>query len=508
MKMYLLFVLILALTAASTLSAKPVVQLGVDELLAAARPHGGTCYPVEPSPQTVPGAPKRMLAYYANGTAEYLSIPLVVPKEGYYSLVSTALWGPWVYGRLGRFHVSVNSELLPNALQGWYSSAPRQPFRIINQEWGKAYFPAQVVEVQLKLTTYGQGGLVLLGDLRLEPVAETALQPADVQRKIPPLVSPVQVPPAPAQVQMKWQRGLEWTTCITRAAKAITIDGKLSEWPVEKDPIRIDASILPNRGWAIPPPESPVDLSAKVTLSWDDQYLYLAAQVRDDERQTKTDAVSWQSPFGHDGLVLNLIPPAVLTGGARASGPPPLLVSLGFSYYSPGARPRPMPAGAEYAVTDTKDGYLLEAKVPFSVLGWSPAHTGDRFSFGLILVDVDPQKPAGRKFDQYGWNFGPGSAAGMGEARLLGVVPVAGDLIPAKRDHVPGSPMEFVGCVDLKSAATLRAIELVSLDDGKVAESYPINRRFDKPGRYNLQGQVTLPDLPVGKSYDLRMRWE
>lgn len=285
------------------------------------------------------------------------------------------------------------------------------------------------------------------------------------------------------------------------------VDGKLGEWPREQPPIVIDSSIVPARGWGGPKPESDADLSAEVRMCWDARFLYLSARVSDDELRAKNNAEKWQSPYEHDGLVVNVAAPHWLAESSRATGPGQLLVSLGLNYCSPGAQPRELPGEGQYVAKQTAQGYLLEVALPFSVLGWSPAQVGDRFPLGLILVDHDPQKPGGKQFDQYGWNYGPGSAAGMGEARLLGEYGAAGELLAEHERLTPAQPLRFIGSLEVQSRARLKAIEVVRLDSGETVAGFALNRQLIRPGRYRLQGELPLPDLAPGE-YDLRLRWE
>jgi hypothetical protein len=123
------------------------------------------------------------------------------------------------------------------------------------------------------------------------------------------------------------------------------------------------------------------------------------------------------------------------------------------------------------------------------------------------LVDVDPGKPGGKQFDQYGWNFGPGSAAGMGEARLLGTGAAAGEVIPERERVAPGRPLRYVGTLDAAASARLRAIDLVRLGDNAPVASFDAPRTLPGPGRYRVWGELPLPQLEPGR-YDLKLRWE
>jgi hypothetical protein len=276
---------------------------------------------------------------------------------------------------------------------------------------------------------------------------------------------------------------------------------------MDRSPIVIDGSIVPQRGWAAPPPESDAELSARVALSWDDRNLYLAAVVRAAGKTPPAAADAWGSPFGSDGLVVTVTPPAWLTSGPRSPGTAPLEVSYGLNYYSPGATPRPLGAGCSYAVTATPEGYTIEAALSFASLGWTPAQAGDRFPLGLILVGYDPHQPPGHQFHQYGWNYGPGSTAGLGELRLLGAGAAAGEIIPERETLAPGAPLRYVGTIDAQGPATVAAVQVDPLGGGAPVATFPLGRALPGPGRYRVWGELPLPDLPVGQ-YEVKMVWK
>lgn len=498
------------LSGSALASAAPTVQLTADDLLEMAKPAKGECYLVQPSAERLPEAPEKLFAFAAAWPGDFVALRVPVPADGYYSIRSLALWGPWAPGRLGRFTMSAGELEFPGVYQGWYGIAPDTPLRLRDIEWGIAYLSAPATEVHLALSSGGSGRLLMLADLRLEPRAQESLKPEDLQRRVTSAPEPETQATGPRgqfRFDLKQLRGLEWSTLLPQASQLIVIDGNFDEWSQEQPPIVIDSSIVPARGWGAPKPESDADLSAQVRLCWDARFLYVAAQIRDDELQAKSDEDTWRSPYEHDGLVVNVAPPEWLTEGPRSTGPASLLATFGLNYCSPGAQPRELVGKGEYVVRQTAEGYLLEAALPFSVLGWSPAQVGDRFPLGLILVDRDPQKPGGKQFDQYGWNFGPGSAAGMGEARLLGQYPAAGEIMSQHERVTPGARLRFIGSLDMQHTVKLRAIELVRVDSGETVAEFALNRRLIRPGRYRLQGELPLPDLPPGE-YDLQLRWE
>lgn len=152
------------------------------------------------------------------------------------------------------------------------------------------------------------------------------------------------------------------------------------------------------------------------------------------------------------------------------------------------------------------DGYVLEAAISFEAMGWRTARIGDRFPFALILVDRDPNKPAGRQFDQYGWNFGGGSTSGMGEARLMADGNAVGELIPEREKINTGQPVRYVGTIDVRRSAVIEAIELIRPSDAKTLARYDVDHELPDSGRYRLMGELPAAQLQPGR-YELRIAW-
>ena len=122
-------------------------------------------------------------------------------------------------------------------------------------------------------------------------------------------------------------------------------------------------------------------------------------------------------------------------------------------------------------------------------------------------MDVDPHKPGGQQFDQYGWNYGPGSAAGTGEARLMGAGPAAGEIIAERETLAPGAPLRYVGTIDAQGPATLQSLEVTPAGGGAAVSSFALGKVIAAPGRYRLWGQLPLPALSEGQ-YEVQMVWK
>jgi len=181
---------------------------------------------------------------------------------------------------------------------------------------------------------------------------------------------------------------------IAPAPGAITVDGDLQEF-AGAPPIVIDGSnprrVITRRRekW-----EGPKDLSAEVKLMYDKKYLYIAAKVTDDT--LRNEGKAYEVSDG-DCLEVFLCSDPELTYKQRGKvrsrpadrkltlaptsrqGTPVILCSR-----TPLDR-----STAEIVCTRRPNGYVMEARVPLSVLngtGWKP---GDRLRFELGLHDAD-----------------------------------------------------------------------------------------------------------------------
>ncbi|HEX9795829.1 MAG TPA: sugar-binding protein [Anaerolineales bacterium] len=172
-----------------------------------------------------------------------------------------------------------------------------------------------------------------------------------------------------------------------RLASPPTIDGDLSEWSSNRYSITEVAYGTGN--WT-----GGGDLSGTYYLGWDSTYFYLGIQVND---STFVQTASGRDLFKGDSV-------EILLDAALASDfSTPSLSSddyqIGLSPGNFGSRApeayRWFPRSAEgplsttqVASSQTSDGYLLEARLPWVVFGLAPA-SGDRFGFALSLSDND-----------------------------------------------------------------------------------------------------------------------
>lgn len=178
-------------------------------------------------------------------------------------------------------------------------------------------------------------------------------------------------------------------TIVTAAFRSTppTIDGSLSDW--ESTAYMANHVVFGSGAWS-----GANDLSATYHIGWDQTYLYLGVQVVDDKfvqvsrgrSLFKGDAVELQldaaldadfssSTLSSDDYQIGLSP------GDFGSNDPE-----GYRWYPSGK------AGALSNVTlkaaSTTSGYILEARIPWSVFGTIP-QSGNRYGFALSVSDDD-----------------------------------------------------------------------------------------------------------------------
>lgn len=182
---------------------------------------------------------------------------------------------------------------------------------------------------------------------------------------------------------------ISFMTC-KRANGPITLDGKLDEWadavPIHLD--RKDQMLIGADTW-----DGPDDCSGVIYTMWDDEYFYIAAEVRDDVRS----AGVWGEKMNYnDGIEFYL--DTDLLGdrherrysaddfqyGCFNSPKGPVV----WSWQPHGG---PSPAGELAFVYDETlgpGGYVIEARIPWSEFGFNPA-PGMTIGFTVALDDDD-----------------------------------------------------------------------------------------------------------------------
>ncbi len=186
---------------------------------------------------------------------------------------------------------------------------------------------------------------------------------------------------------------------IHKAAKPVTADCDLSKYPGYA--IRMDSGscdVLKYFQW-----EGKDDLSADIYLLWDDESLFIAAKITDD---TPFDN-SKEGPDIWDGDALE-----VMLGMDDKADPDRMFFTksdyqIGLSTGN-GKDIKPCEwvwrrddyqSGIEVVSKPWDKGYIIEARIPFAVLGGFKPETGRKFDFDIAVDDADTH----RRELQFAW---------------------------------------------------------------------------------------------------------
>ncbi len=179
---------------------------------------------------------------------------------------------------------------------------------------------------------------------------------------------------------------------IHRAAKPVKADCDLSKYPGYA--IRMDSGscdVLKYFQW-----EGKDDLSADIYLLWDDENLFIAAKVTDDVPFDN----SKEGPDIWDGDALE-----IMLGMDDKADPERMFFAksdyqIGLSTgngkdIDPGEwvwRRDDYQSGIEVVSKPWDKGYIIEARIPFAVLGGFKPETGKKFDFDIAVDDSDIHK--------------------------------------------------------------------------------------------------------------------
>ncbi len=161
------------------------------------------------------------------------------------------------------------------------------------------------------------------------------------------------------------------------APKRVKVDAKLKEW----GPLPYTLQDLPGES-----------LSARFGLSYDEDFLYIAARVQDDDLVVDTAEVSWRQDF--IGFVVNAEPTAV---SATRNGQGWYENSILFTV-APETDELPasifyedkLPAGAQYRCVAQSDGeYVLEAAMPMAYIKERQGDNWRSVRFNMVVQDRD-----------------------------------------------------------------------------------------------------------------------
>jgi hypothetical protein len=286
---------------------------------------------------------------------------------------------------------------------------------------------------------------------------------------------------------------------ILRPAKPIVTDGKLDEWdmaaspyvisPTSTDPLSSVHSNEPTN-----PPKGDADISGRGALAWDEQYLYVAGQMVDDHLMgIKPDSVGNQGPpgWGCDSLMVLI---HSFRQPMKTNSPYSKTPFLGLRYAPTGPNPRGklvsdaraldargpywvLTENSKWAVTETPQGYNVEAAIPWKDLGFKPQF-GEKLFIGFLAADVDPDEA----LNQMGWGFHgepkdcPVFRLAAGDL-LLGLLTLSSDEVPADKPWAVRAELD-----SMKENVRLEAI-----------------RVRNAQGRVVLEAKVGL-DVPKGKT--------
>lgn len=182
-----------------------------------------------------------------------------------------------------------------------------------------------------------------------------------------------------------------------RRQQPITIDGSLSDWP-QHPPIRLDKKEQLVSQWR--PWGGPEDASARVYTAWDDEFLYIAAEVTDDDlsgpvegfEMYKNDGVEVyvDAKFQEDRLEQRYSADDNQFGFFYEAGKPVVFRwSHGGTYWPEGrVALNQQPTSKETVGGGTVPSYILEGAVPLKTLQLEPG-SGKIIGFGAALSDDD-----------------------------------------------------------------------------------------------------------------------
>lgn len=301
--------------------------------------------------------------------------------------------------------------------------------------------------------------------------------------------------------------------CLPLAAPgAIKIDGNLAEWNSIGQPIVIDQNHM--AGGYCDKFNGEKDCSARVRFAYDAKNLYLALAVTDDSvvplmKQSGVPGKFWEQ----DGMGFYLDTPACNVAAGRynskATRPwqaePLLQLTPSTDNWGAGV----LPEGSKYACTIGKNGYTVEAAVPWSAVGWQ-VQTGDRIFFAMILADLD-KKADGTltPLRQFLWHFQADTARptsrGFATARLMGANGFGGEFLTASPIALQGNPLSWKMMADAAQPGwQVRNVALVGRETlplpvmatkvdpvNGAALNGEIDTRALKPGAYTLVAQVS-----------------
>ena len=171
---------------------------------------------------------------------------------------------------------------------------------------------------------------------------------------------------------------------ISSQKQAITIDGKLDEWGKLSyqitDHPHVEADPFSHQGAE--------DCSFSFDVSYDDQFLYLAGRVKDDQLEL----YEGKRAIDQDGIAF-MFDARPLQHSAAASGGGIFrqIMLLGFSPVEGGQvyRPDRIAQGTQWACKVTEGGYVAEAAIPISYLNEKYGKAWQHLRLNVLVRDTD-----------------------------------------------------------------------------------------------------------------------
>ena len=269
----------------------------------------------------------------------------------------------------------------------------------------------------------------------------------------------------------------------------VVVDGKLAEWDMAHSPYVLSAdskdALVQVMADRTNPVRGDADYSARVCLAWDETYLYVAAQVTDDQlRGIKPGSAGNQgpAPWMCDSLMVRV---ASLRYPMKTNSPYSPVPFLGLRYAPGTANSRGALAAtdavldartlfwvltehSQSAVVETATGYDTEAAIPWKDLNYTPA-AGETLHLAVLGADIDQGEP----LTQIGWGWGADYKADP-VFRLATRTDLLSSLTVSEDELTAGSPWSVRAELEARiGTAKLASLRVVGAD-GKVALTRPL----------------------------------
>ena len=178
---------------------------------------------------------------------------------------------------------------------------------------------------------------------------------------------------------------------LKKTTAAIQVDGQLTDWtslPYEMGGDNLE------------------DGSAKFNLAYDDNFIYIAAEVMDDQLDTDPNSAIWNQDY--IGFVLNA-DPTLKSAMDRGNG---WYRESIFSLQAPSKGDQAsisnndevLPEGSKSICLKTEKGYILETAIPMKYIKEKQGENWKSIRFNMVLQDKDPnEKNRPRYLHQPDW---------------------------------------------------------------------------------------------------------